>query len=182
LDEYLISYYELFDKIERFDQRIKELASGDQYKENVQKLVCLKGVNTNTALTMLVEIGDFKRFRTPGHLASYLGLTPGEHSSGDSHIGLGITKAGNRILRTALMESAQCYTRRYSGAKSKALKERQKGAAPRIVDYADRAAVRLHRRYRALHNYEHKKHNVAVAAVARELACFIWGMLNNEIV
>lgn len=62
LSEYLVTYEYLTEKIERFDNRIEELASGDKYKEKVQNMGCFLGVKTHTALSMIVEIGDFNRF------------------------------------------------------------------------------------------------------------------------
>jgi transposase len=48
-----------------------------------------------TALAVITEVGDFKRFASAEHFASYIGLTPGEDSSGDDQTPPGITKAGN---------------------------------------------------------------------------------------
>ena len=104
--------------MERLDQRIQELASGKSYHESVQKLVCFKGIQKTTALAVLVEVGDFKRFPDAQHLASYIGLVPGEDSSGDDKTRLGITKAGNAHVRTLLVEAAQSYTRGAAGRKS----------------------------------------------------------------
>ena len=62
LKEYLLTYDQLVDKLERLDKRIEELASGEAYKEDVAKLSCFIGVKTITALAVLTEVGDFKRF------------------------------------------------------------------------------------------------------------------------
>lgn len=48
LDEYLLTYQTLSDKIERLDKRIEELATQDEYKEAVKKLCCFIGVKTHT--------------------------------------------------------------------------------------------------------------------------------------
>ncbi len=90
---------QLTDKLERLDQRIEELASKEDYQENVNYLSCFLGVKTQTALSTLVEVGDFKRFASAQQFASYLGLTPGEDSSGEDLNRLGITKAGNSHIR-----------------------------------------------------------------------------------
>ena len=124
LDEYLLTYQTLSDKLERLDTRIEELSTQDEYKEAVKKLCCFIGVKTHTALSVLVEVGDFKRFASAQHFASYLGLVPGENSSGDDQNGLGITKAGNRHVRLLLTEASQCYARGQVGFKSKELKAR----------------------------------------------------------
>ena len=181
LDEYLLTYTTLSDKLERLDKRIEELAAKDEYKEAVRKLCCFIGVKTHTALSVIVEVGDFKRFASAEKFASYIGLVPGEDSSGDDQTRLGITKAGNRHVRMLLTEASQCYSRGQIGYKSKALKERQDGNTPQVIAYADKANERLRRRYYKMVLSKCKKHNVAKTAIARELACFIWGMMTDNI-
>jgi transposase len=181
LDEYLLTYTTLSDKLERLDKRIEELASQDEYRTDVKKLSCFIGVKTHTALSVLVEVGDFKRFATAQQFASYLGLVPGEDSSGDGQTRLGITKAGNRHIRLLLTEAAQCYGRGQVGFKSKVLKSRQSGNPADVIAYADKANERLRRRYYKMVLGKCKKHNVAKTAIARELACFMWGMLTDNI-
>ena len=134
-----------------------------------------------TALAVLTEVGDFKRFASAQHFASYIGLTPGEDSSGDGQKRLGITKAGNRHVRCLLVESAQSYSRGQIGFKSKALKARQHGNPPEIISYADKANERLRRKYYRMVLKNNKKPNVAKTAVARELACFMWGMITGNV-
>ena len=181
LDEYLLTYTTLADKIERLDKRIEELASKDEYRESVKKLCCFIGVQTHTALSVLVEVGDFKRFASAEKFASYLGLVPGEDSSGDDKTRLGITKAGNRHVRILLTEASQCYSRGQAGHKSKVLKAKQSGNAPQVIAYADKANERLRRRYYKMVLGKCKKHNVAKTAIARELACFMWGIMTDNI-
>ena len=181
LDEYLLTYDNLNDKLERLDKRIEELASKDEYRENVKKLSCFIGIKTHTALSTLVEIGDFNRFSSAEKFASYLGLVPGEDSSGDDKNRLGITKAGNRQVRMLLVEAAQSYGRGQIGYKSKTLKSRQAGNTPQVIAYADKANERLRRRFYKMVLGKNKKHNVAKTAIARELACFMWGMVTDHI-
>ena len=133
LEEYLLTYEQLKDKIERLDERIEELALEDKYREKVSKLKCLMGIKTHTALSFVVETGDFRRFAKANNYASFLGLVPGEDSSGDKHNGLSITKAGNSHLRTLLVEAAQCYSRGQIGHKSVELKKRQQGNSPAVI-------------------------------------------------
>ena len=179
LEEYLVTYEQLSDKVERFDKRISEFAQQDEYRERVNQLVCFKGIKVHTALSLVVEIGDFKRFPTAGQFASFLGLVPGEHSSGTSRHQGAITKAGNSHLRRLLIESANCYSRVRVGRKSADLKERQGQNPPEVIAYADKANDRLRRKYVRI--MTHSKANVAKAAVAREMACFIWGMMNGKL-
>lgn len=180
LEEYLLTYDYLTAKLERIDRRIEELANDDTYRENIHKLVCFLGIKTQTALSVLTETGDFKRFPDACHYAAYLGLVPGEDSSGNDRNGLGITKAGNRHVRMLLIEAAQSYTRGQIGYKSKQLSARQDGNSPVVIQYADKANERLRRKYYRLTLHNGKKANVAKTAVARELACFIWGMMTEH--
>lgn len=179
LDEYLLRLKQVEEKLELYNKRIEEFAKTERYAEPVKKMGCLKGIATHTALSMAAEIGDFHRFPTAQHFSSYLGLTPGEHSSGGSQHTLGITKAGNSHLRSLLVEAAQCYNRGSIGQKSAALKARQSGNSEAIVHYADRANERLRRKY--IRITMHSSSNVAKTAIARELACFIWGLMTDHI-
>lgn len=181
LDEYLLTYTTLSDKIERMDKRIEELASQNEYKEAVGKLSCFIGVKTHTALSVIVEVGDFKRFANANNFASYLGIVPGEDTSSENQNRLSITKAGNRHVRLLLTEAAQSYARGQIGYKSKALKARQEGNTPQVIAYADKANERLRRRYYKMVLGKSKKANVTKTAIARELACFIWGMMTDHI-
>ncbi|MBO5597562.1 MAG: IS110 family transposase [Oribacterium sp.] len=181
LTEYLLTYDALTDKIERLDRRIEELASQEVYAEKVKMLTCYIGVKTNTALSTIVEVGDFHRFATAERFASYIGLVPGEDSSGPDCTRLSITKAGNRHVRLLLVESAKCFGRGEIGFKSRELKARQAGNRSEVIAYADRANERLRRRYYKMVLGQNKKHNVATVAIARELACFMWGMMTDHI-
>lgn len=181
LQEYLITYDYLTDKLERLDARIEELARNERYGERVRRLGCFIGIKPHTALSLLVEVGDFRRFEKAPNFAGFLGLVPGEDSSGGGRNRLAITKAGNSHLRRLLVESSQSYSRGTIGFKSKELKKRQEGNPPEVVAYADRANERLRRRYYRMTLKNGTKRNVAIVAVARELACFIWGMMTDEI-
>ena len=181
LDEYLLTFTTLSDKLDRLDKRIEELASKEEYRESVKKLCCFIGIKTHTALSVLVEVGDFKRFAKAGQFASYLGLVPGEDSSGEDRTRLGITKAGNRHVRMLLTEAAQCYGHSKIGFKSKELKARQAGNSPQMIAYADKGNERLKRRFYKMVLGKGKKRNVAKIAIARELSCFMWGMMTDQI-
>lgn len=181
LDEYIITYSILADKLDRLDKRIEELASQHEYIKDVKKLSCFIGIRTHTALSVLVEVGDFKRFATADKFASYLGLVPGEHTSSDKVNKLGITKAGNRHVRRLLTESAQSFGRGQVGYKSRDLIRKQKGNDSKTIAYADKANERLRRKYYNLVLGKNKKSNVAKTAIARELACFIWGMMTDNV-
>ena len=180
LDAYLLSYETVSDRLEHMNRRIEEIAERDKYREAVHKLICFKSIKVLSALAVIVEIGDFTRFVKTKNFAAFLGLVAGELSSSDNQNQTGITKQGNSFLRKLLVECAQSFSRASSG-KSAALKKRQEGNTAEIIAYADRANERLRKRYLRLVLHNRKCHNQATTAVARELACFIWGMMTGNI-
>ena len=180
INGYLLTYETLLERITQMDKRIEEIAEQDKYREAVHKLICFKGVRTLTALAVIVEIGDFTRFVKAKNFTAFLGLVSGELSSSTDENRMGITKQGNRFIRKLLVECSQSYSRSTQG-KSAALKKRQEGNTPEVIAYADKANERLRKRYYHLVLHNKKMHNKAVTAVARELACFIWGMMTNNI-
>ena len=177
--EYLNELTRLMDAIALLDARMEEFSRNDRYAENVSKLRCFAGIDTHTAMVMLTEIGDYSRFESAEAFSSYLGLTPGEHSSGKSTMKTGITKAGNAHCRRSLCESANALARSNPYKKSKRLLARQMGMNPDVIAYADRGTARIKKKYSALKG-NGKHTNVAKAACARELACFIWGMITGN--
>lgn len=180
LDEYMATYEEQIAKIERFDARIEEIASLERYSEKVKRLSCFLGIKTHTALSLIVETGDFKRFAKGNVYAAFLGLAPGENSSAEHVNRTGITKAGNSHLRLLLIEASGGICKGMIGHKSKDLRYRQNGNTAEVIAYADKANTRLRSKYYRLIRHG-KKRNVAVAAIARELACFVWGMMTDNI-
>ena len=180
LNEYMASYEEQEAKIERYDKRIEEISAEARYQEDAEKLGCFLGIRTHTALSLIVETGDFNRFAKGNTYAAFLGLAPGEHSSSTNINRLGISKAGNTHLRCLLIEAAKGICKGAIGHKSKGLRSRQNGQAADVIAYADKANTRLRSKYYKMIRHGKKK-NVAVAAVARELACFIWGMMTGNI-
>ena len=103
--------------------------------EKVKKLVCFLGVKTHTALSCLVETGDFRRFAKGNIYSAYLGLVPGEDSSSDKINRLSITKAWNSHVRKLLIEDSKGICKGAVGHKSKDLKARQGGNPPEAVSY-----------------------------------------------
>jgi len=179
LQDYLGEYDHLEEKLEGIDKKIESIAAEKEYAEKVGRLRCFRGIETHTALSLVCETGDFARFRSAEKYAAYLGLVPGEHSSGKNWQLTGITKGGNSHLRRLLTESAQAYTRTMT-AKTKHLKAKQKGVEEKYIQYADKGNKRLQKKYYRL-QVSGKSGNIAKTAVARELACFIWGMMTEHI-
>jgi hypothetical protein len=81
----------------------------------------------------------------------------------------------------SLVEAAQSYTRGAVGYKSKNLKQRQNGNTPQVIAYADKANERLRRKFYRMTLKNGSKRNVAATAIARELACFMWGLMTNNV-
>ena len=180
LNEYMTTYEYQVNRIDQFNDRIEELASMDAYNEKVNRLRCFLGIETVTALALIAETGDFARFRKGNLYAAYLGLIPGEDSSGDAINHKTISKAGNVHLRKLLIEAAQGICKGRIGHKSKALKAKQRGNDSAVIAYADKANERMRRKYYRMIQ-RGKTRNVAVTAISRELACFVWGMMTGNI-
>lgn len=158
------------------DQQIESIAFSGAYREPVARLRSLRGIDTLTAMTLVCEIGDIRRFASPRHLMGYLGLTVSETSSGGVERRGGITKTGNARARRVLVESAWHY--RHPARQSAVLKKRQQGQPPQVVSYSWRAQKRLHKKFEALvYRMAPAK---AVVAVARELVGFVWALLHND--
>ncbi len=163
--------------LEDLDRRIEEVAQTLSRADLVHALRAFKGIKTLTAATIVAEVGDLRRFPSSGKFASFLGLTPSEHSSGDSRHRGRITKAGNRRLRRMLVEAAWAYHRHPHV--SRELEARSAGVSQQVRDLAWKTQQRLHRRLRAFH-YRGMSSKKALIAVTRELACAIWALGQQE--
>ena len=75
----------------------------------VEAYQAMRGASFLVAVTFAAEIGDVRRFDTPRQLMSFLGLVPAESSTGDTIRRKGLTLAGNRRARRALIEAAWTY-------------------------------------------------------------------------
>jgi len=164
-------------QIAAIEHRLEEVARTEPWCDPVRWLCSFRGIATRTALGLLAEIGDFRRFSAPRELMSFLGLTPSEYSSGEQRHRGHITKTGNRHARRLLVEAAWHYRRR------PALSKRQEELSPllpaEVPARAWQAQVRLHHRRRALERGG-KRSTVANVAVARELCGFIWAAMTHQ--
>ena len=133
----------------------------------------MRGASFLVAVIFAAEIGDVRRFDTPSQLMAFLGLVPAERSTGDTVRRSGLTLAGNRRARRALIEAAWTY--RYPARVSETLRTRREGLSSAVRDIAWKAQVRLCARYRRL-SAAGKKPPVVVAAIAREIAAFLWAI------
>lgn len=162
------------DRVRELDTALEAAAQDEPIRTPVALLRCFRGIQTTTAMGLVTELHGFARFDSPRSLMSFIGLTPSEHSSGESTRRGSITKAGNGRVRRLLIESAWTYIR--SNKAGYRVRQRREGQPGWAIDVAERAQARLHRRYwRLVQGGKHP--NEAVTAIARELAGFIWVVL-----
>ena len=125
---------------------------------------------------MITEIGDIKRFAHPRKIISWVGMGIREYSSGGKQHRFGITREGNRYLRTAFIEANQCAYR--SPIVSKNIKARRKSTDSQYIAIADRCLKRINKKgNRLLHAGKHP--NKVKVACVREMIGFVWESLNK---
>ena len=164
-------------QIASIDRRLEEIASAEPWQEQVARLCLFRGISTLSALSLLAEIGDFRRFATARELASFVGLTVSEYSSGDKRSRGRITKTGNAHVRRLLVEAAWHY--RYPPRISRRIREQGSTCSPELISRAWQAQIRLQARHSYLIRHG-KSPNIACVAVARELSGFIWAQLTDQ--
>jgi transposase len=174
VDDYLLAIDHTEARLVELDARLSEIAETDPYREPVAWLRCFRGIDTLTAILILAELHDFRRFQSPRALMAYLGLVPGENSSGEKHRRGRITRTGNALVRRVLVETAWHYQHR--PGVGVALTRRRKGQPSRVIAIADKAQQRLCRRFRRLAE-QHKPAPKIAVAIARELVGFLWAVL-----
>ena len=164
-------------RIDYLDDQIEQIAQSDIYRSSVLKLKAFRGIDTLSAMLLIAEITDFRRFATAGALMAFLGLVPSENSTGDRHKGGPITKAGNRRIRTQLVEAATHFSKKPHI--SSYMQKNLQATDARSARIAVKCMQRLHKRYWTL-LMKGKERNKVIAATAREFAGFIWAMMQPE--
>lgn len=155
----------------QLDERLSGIALEPEFWPLVRRFRAFRGLDTLSALIMVLEVGDYHRFPRATQLGSWLGLVPSREQSGESDHNGSITKTGSKYARRILVEAAWHYTRRPNIGQK--LYERQEGLPDHILQIAWRAQHRLHRIHRRMRE-RRKPGNVITVACARELACFLW--------
>ena len=173
LQTYLHKLTYLEQEVHRLEQHLAEEAEKDRYREPVGVLMAFRGIGFVTAMTLVCELGDIRRFAHPRQLMGFLGLVPSEFTSADHTQRGSITKTGNTHVRKALVSTAWKYA--VPPRCSKVLRERQQGVSAEVVLLAWKAQCRLYKRFRKLS--QTKSRCVANTAVARELVGFLWEAL-----
>lgn len=161
------------ERVERLEKVIEEFIPTWSLAPVVRALQTLRGVDLIVAVTFATEVGDVTRFESPRRLMGYLGLVPGERSTGETiRRGL-ITKAGNGRVRHMLVESAWTYRHPPKVGAKKLYRMEQ--APPKVREIAWKAQSRLTARYRTLIG-RGKRTTVVCTAIARELSGFMWAV------
>ena len=171
LDDYRSVHRAATDRVRRLEQALVA-AVPDRHRPMVAALQAFRGIAFLTAVTIVAEVGDLRRFATARQFMAYVGVVPSEYSSGASRHRGRITKTGNAMLRHVLGETAQ--HARLQPRIGATLRQRQQGVPPPIVELSWRAQNRLHHRYR--HLSARLGRPKALTAVSRELAGFVWAV------
>ncbi|MHB8169810.1 MAG: IS110 family RNA-guided transposase [Thermoleophilia bacterium] len=142
---------ELDEKVASYDRKIRRIFKSSPV---CQRLAQVEGVGPTIATAMVAAVGDGKCFKNGRQMAAWLGLVPGQNSSGDKRRLLSITKRGDRYLRTLLIHGARAVI---SNAAEK--------SDPRSV-WLNGIKERRHR-------------NVAAVALANKNARILWALLTS---
>ena len=173
LEDYIAAVEAAATRRDRLTAQIEAMLPEWTLAPVVAALQTMRGMALVNAATLIAELGDLSRFGNPRQLMAYLGLVPSEQSSGTSIKRGGLTKTGNGAARRLLIEAAWCY--RFPARLSRELLLRQEHQPKAIRDTAWKAQLRLCGRYRKLARAS-KPANVITAAIARELAGFVWAI------
>jgi transposase len=172
-EEMMLAIRQAQERLERLEQAIRAAVPDWSLAQVVTALMAMRGIDLIAATTLLAEIGDLSRFQTPRELMAFLGLVPSEASTGNTIKRGPITKTGNRRARRILVECSWTYQHPPRVGRDKQAKV--DAAPPQVRAIAWKAQCRLYRRYRALIR-RGKLKTVAITAVAREFAGFIWAI------
>ena len=173
LQDYIHAVQDAEARRDRLTRQINDLLPSWSMAPVALALQAMRGVALVVAVTVVAEVGDFRRFANPRQLMAYLGLVPSEHSSGGSIRRGAITKAGNSLARRVLIEGAWTY--RMPARVSRKLHDRLEPLPAAIRDIAWKAQIRLCARYRRL-AAAGKPKVVVTTAIAREMVGFIWAI------
>jgi transposase len=163
------------DRAARLTRQMLELAKDWHLAPLAQALQALRGINEVGATILAAELGDPRRFPGAPGFVSYVGLVPGEWSTGERRRSGHITKTGNSEARRVLIEAAWAY--RHPARVGPQHEARMSALPAAVREIGWKAQTRLCRRYRSL-VAGGKGSTVATTAVAREMAGFAWDIGN----
>ena len=131
-------------RMEDYEEQIIQLAESEKYQKRVRALICYRGIDYLSAMTLVCEIGDIRRFSHPRYLVSYAGMDICEYSSGGKERRFKMTKMGNRHIRTTVIESNQTFG--LTPRVSVHLKRRREKCEQTYIEIADRCMTRLYKK------------------------------------
>jgi transposase len=172
--QYLAHIYQLDARMKVLDAKVAEVAGTKPFAQRVQRLCALRGIAPLSAMVLISELFDLRRFENPRQLMAFVGIVPGEHSTGSKERRRGITKTGNTHVRRTLVEASWSYRKVVSSTRAEEALAQQ---PPEVAKIAREATTRLSKRYRAL-IAKGKRPQLAITAIARELCGFVWAMEN----
>ena len=171
-DDYRATVRAATDRVHRLEAALLQQATTSPQVRTIAALQALHGIGFLSAVTIVAEVGDLRRFATARQLMAYAGVVPSEHSSGASRHRGPITRTGNAHLRHVLGEAA--HHARHAPSSRTSARQRREGVPQPVVELARRAHERLHLRYRHLAGRIGRPK--ALTAVSRELAGFVWAL------
>ncbi len=177
VDSHLDALDDLTRRKAALEKSLEVIARSEAYWPRVQRLRSLRGIELYSAMVLLTEIGDARRFGSPRQLMSYFGLVPSEDSSGEKRVRGPITKAGNSRARWILGEAG--WNARFRVGTSRRLKKHWQTQPDKVVAIAKKAERRLHDKYWKI--AVRKDPRIAATAVAREMAGFVWALLTLDL-
>lgn len=177
LDHYIEVLEARQEELESLDNHVLDAAKEPDYAPMVAQLCVLRGIDVLSAMIILSELGDLRRFGSARQVMAAVGLVPSEYSTGDKTRRFGITKTGNAHVRHVLIQASWHY--QHTPRSGLAVRKRRADQPANVVAIARKADERLHRKYRRLAG-RGKRSTVAVTAVARELAGFVWALAQQH--
>ena len=178
LRDYIKALEDATERVKRLTSDIEELVETSTLAPLVTALQSMRGVATISSVVVAAEIGDLRRFSSAGAFMSFVGLVPSESSSGKRTQRGSITKTGNRHVRRILVEAAWHYFK--PAQMSRVLRARNAKVSDGVRKIAWKAQKCLHRKFHHLVYEKGKPPQVAVVAVARELAGFLWAIAQER--
>lgn len=154
-------------------QAVVHAAAKPRWKPYVDAISALKGIEAQGAFLAAAEFGDFTRFKSGRKVSCWLGTVPKNSSSGESERRGGITKAGNSRLRRLLAGGNAAIALRT--ARKKALPPKRV-VSPNVREMADKANLRLAKRYGSLVKDNGLKACRARMAIVNEQVRWVWAI------
>lgn len=162
--------------IDLTDTEIEHISQNPRYKKKVETLVCFKGVKEKTALTLITELGDIRRFDHPKRITSYAGFDIIEYSSGGKENKFGISKHGNSFLRKAAVDAVKFAVRKPDV--SREVRKRRENLSPEFAEIVSKCENRLFKKGTRM-VFAGKPPKKVQVACAREFLGFVWDVLHK---